>query len=138
MDKNKYKCEICSQRTYETNGIRCEDCGVFYHKLCLDPLRFTPWNRDEKFICDVCCSDSDYSEDLGDSYESGDESWIVDNDDSEEETFTESTCDCETCKDMNAAVFQWDDMEITSGLGGSFMRAVNAQNGLLAHLMRKY
>ncbi len=52
------KCSICEKTGNGHHFIRCsvEGCDSAFHKICLDPLRSTPWTTEEteEFMCDLC------------------------------------------------------------------------------------
>ncbi len=46
------KCFICDQTGNGHHFIMCSECDEAFHKVCLDPLRTTPW--DKEYVCDIC------------------------------------------------------------------------------------
>ncbi len=50
----EYECVLCHNRDYGLNFIICCECQTAFHKICLDPLRSTPWPDGEEWICEEC------------------------------------------------------------------------------------
>ncbi len=48
------ECVVCKNKGYGNLFIVCCDCGAAFHKICLDPLRYTPWEEGVEWLCDEC------------------------------------------------------------------------------------
>lgn len=49
-------CAICDVSGSGHHFITCCECDDAFHKVCLDPLRSTPWTQEdsERFVCSIC------------------------------------------------------------------------------------
>lgn len=120
-------CVVCSAVLADDGDlVECAECFELAHVSCV-PCKYIDDDGADEWLCAAC------NQSLN---EWAEEKIVPDADMAADECFTESTCDCEVCSDMNSAVATWDEWEPTSIVQQGFKRALNERAPAFEQLMQ--